>query len=145
MSFANEQIRQQCKDLLIQGKRPKEILVIVGAGVKSGDLGNLGLQMRKAGELKPVTNGQGKRKASTSKPKKLSKKQTGGGPKLKQLRDEFDHAVENEIVRIKEEIPRLEKLAIAYDKTMSDFAALIEKKIDAEKNRLTALQYFQKI
>ena len=138
MAFKSEEVKQQARQLFIAGKTRKEVLAIIGDGATAGDLNNLAFNMRKAKELKPVTTGQGKKGHAQQKKKQ---------PKysdIKKIRDEFEKAVEQEIVRVESEIVRLDRLAVAYDKTMPDFAEKIERKITAEKTRLTALKDYQK-
>lgn len=137
MAFKSEEFRQQARELFLKGKTRKEVLAVIGDGATPGDLNNLAFTMRQAGELKPVTTGQGKKKDTQQK--KREKKSND----KKVIRDAFDAAVESELSRTASEIERLTKLAQAYDKTMPEFAEKIESKMMVEEKRFKALKEYQ--
>lgn len=137
--FKNDETREKVRKMLLNGDRQKDIVAATVGECLKTDINNLAFKMRQSGELKPVTTGQGKKKDPAFKKNTLKKKVK----KAKELRDEFEELVEKEILRVEHEIVRLGNLAVAYDKTMPDFAEKVETKITAEKKRLAALKDYQ--
>lgn len=54
MSFETNEIRDRCKLLTKQGKKPKEIAEHIGPPLTVADVYNLRVEMRKSGELPPL-------------------------------------------------------------------------------------------
>lgn len=106
-----------------------------GGGLVDQDVYTLANVMRKAGELAKPTSGPGSNPQKNGKLKVM---------KLKKGADEFDVALANEIKSVEFEIDRLNTLAASYDSTNAGFAIFIEKKIQKETVKLSALQEFQK-
>lgn len=135
-------VLDRIKELLLSGKKPKQTIQIIkqeypAENVQDHHVYGISSELNRAGK-KSSSDGSAPGAKSQPKSKKKAKKNAH------QPSDEFTKLADAELVRIKDEIARLARMAAAYDKTNSDFAAHLEGKIKKEQERQAAIEEYLK-